>query len=306
MQGLGLMPDSEFATCNAISSDGSTIVGRMVGTDSSSQAYRWRQGSFQGLGVLGGDDSGEAFGVSADGSVVVGVSTGLQSQAFRWTESEQMQPLGFLPGGSFSSARGVSDDGGVVVGFGDSSNATMGAGEAFRWTASDGMLHSLGDLSGGRFHSRAFAVSGDGLVAVGDSDSDQFDNPVRYAGAIESLGDLNAVALAASADGSVIVGAADFGGGLAEAFVWDAAHGLRRLADILSGDPALSGWTLGPAQGASADGQSIVGWGSVGGNSEAWLALLPEPDNALLQGAAIAALAGLSARSAAGRAKLEG
>jgi len=291
IQELGLMSGALFATCRAISADGSTIVGGMVG--SPSQAYRWTEpGGFEGLGTLAGGDS-QAFGVSADGSVVVGISTFVAGEAFRWTTGGDMQPLGFLPGGAFSTAQAVSADGQLVVGYGTSINTTGHADEAFRWSASDGMLHSLGDLAGGPFNSRAFGVSPDGLVAVGESDSDRGFDAFRFTDSIQSLGDFNATAHAASGDGSRIVGEADFGlGPTDEAFIWDADHGLRRLASVLSDDPHvdLTGWSLGPARAISADGDTIVGSGTHGTQTEAWLARLPEPDAARLQGAALAAL----------------
>jgi probable HAF family extracellular repeat protein len=293
MQGLGLMPGAFFATCRAISADGSTIVGGMVG--SPSQAYRWT-GDFEGLGGLVDGASSEAFGVSADGSVVVGVSSLTGGEAFRWTEGGVMEPLDFLSGGSFSTAQAVSADGQVVVGYGTSSNTTGHADEAFRWTASDGMLHSLGDLAGGAFNSRAFGVSPDGLVAVGESDSDRGFDAFRFTDSIQSLGDFDATAHAASGDGSRIVGEADFGlGHLDEAFVWDADHGLRRLADVLSNElhADLTGWYLGPAQGISADGNTVVGSGTHGDHTEAWLARLPEPAEAPLQAVVLTALAAL-------------
>ena len=73
--------------------------------------------------------------------------------------------LGDLPGGGYgSSASAVSGDGSVVVG-----HSTSGSGvEAFRWTASGGMV-GLGALPGRTFYSSAFDVSADGSVVVGES-----------------------------------------------------------------------------------------------------------------------------------------
>jgi uncharacterized membrane protein len=77
------------------------------------------------------------------------------------------QTLGRLPSaptsGKFSSsASSVSNDGRVVVG-----NALSAGGlEAFRWTASTGIV-GLGDDPAGAFGSRATAVSGNGQVIVG-------------------------------------------------------------------------------------------------------------------------------------------
>jgi uncharacterized membrane protein len=81
---------------------------------------------------------------------------------------------------------------------------------------------------------------------------------------------------AISADGSVIVGQS---GGLAA--VWDEAHGLRLLQDVLVRDYGLdlTGWTLQNALGVSADGKTIVGGGpSPGGQpGEGFVVVLPEP-----------------------------
>jgi len=305
MQGLGLLPGAFFATCNGVSPDGSAIVGEMVGA--SSQAYRWTLATgLEGLGVLAGDSSSEALAASDGGAVVVGESQDPLGprHAFRWSEGAGMQPLGFLAGGDRSVAQGVSADGDVVVGYGSSSN---GANEAFRWTASESvpppLPQGLGDLADGGFSSAATSISADGLVVVGAGESAAGQNAIRVTAAdgMTSLGNPHAVAYAASGDGSLIVGEADFLlGPTDEAFLWDAAHGMRRLATVLVNDLHLdlSDWSLGPARGISADGNTIVGWGThTDGRVEAWLARLPEPDAAASQAAAVAALAAL-ARSA--------
>jgi len=108
-----------------------------------------------------------------------------------------------------------------------------------RWTAGTGMV-SLGDLAGGYVDGAAYDVTPSGSVIVGTSKSE--------------FGD--------------------------EAFVWDAANGMRSLRDVLINDVGLdlSGWWLSYARGISDDGQSIVGWGiNPNGDTEAWVATLPEP-----------------------------
>ena len=56
---------------------------------------------------------------------------------------------------------------------------------------------------------------------------------------------------------------------------------MKRLWDVLlvqGVDPAANGWTkLEAASGISADGNTIVGWGTRNGNTEAFVALIPEP-----------------------------
>lgn len=85
-------------------------------------------------------------------------------------------PLGDLPGGRHESfANAISRDGRVVVGRGTSLavNGTSQS-EAFRWTVAEGMI-GLGALPGaaenGSINSNAAAVSADGSVIVGQSDS---------------------------------------------------------------------------------------------------------------------------------------
>jgi hypothetical protein len=82
-----------------------------------------------------------------------------------------------------------------------------------------------------------------------------------------------------------------------EAFVWDEPNGLRALAEVLVDDYGidLTGWTLTSARGISADGRTIVGFGTnPDGFTEAWaFYAVPEPAQALL--AATGALALLAA-----------
>ena len=100
-------------------------------------------------------------------------------------------------------------------------------------------MRPLGDLPGGDFYSLAYDVSGDGAVVVGYGTTD---------------------------------------GGEA-AFLWDAAHGMRNLRDVLVNEyglgASLAGWTLSQAIGISADGTTIVGAGyNPAGKVEAWIVSL--------------------------------
>lgn len=125
-------------------------------------------------------------------------------------------------------------------------------------------MAGLGDLPGGFFSSQAFGASADGSIVVGFSNS--------------AAGD--------------------------EAFIWDAAFGMRSLRDVLTaqGDD-LAGWRLTQAFAISADGTTIVGSGlNPSGQTEAWVAHLgptaavPEPSSWALLGLGTLGLLGYARR----------
>jgi hypothetical protein len=112
----------------------------------------------------------------------------------------------------------------------------------------------LGDLPGGDFGSDAMAVSADGSIVLGQSRA----LPVEHIGP-SGVGDY-------------------------KAFVWDAAHGMRDLQEVLMNEyglaNALAGWQLIRATDISNDGLSIVGSGfNLSGDIEAWLVRLDRPLN---------------------------
>ena len=280
IDGMSDIPGFTFGSANAISADGSTIVGTGdnlgIYVGPAQESYRWtyNEGTVP-LGFLPGDNQSRAFDVSADGSIVVGQSW-LYSfddgdnvvEAYRWTEAAGMIGLGHLFGDNISVARGVSANGAVVVG--DSCQG-WGPCKAFRWTQDGGMV----DLSAipGASDSTAYAASADGSVVVGVSGDKAF----RWT---ESDGPLSlgaGVAYDVSSDGNIVVGESD-----GEAFIWDPINGMRRLKDVLVSEFGLDldGCQLENASAVSDDGSAIVGWGSHpdvddyywGWDSQAWIA----------------------------------
>lgn len=223
----------ETSEAFGISADASVVVGYSV-DGSVEEATRWTAGGAAFLGHLSGSSgSGRALGVSADGAVIVGADG---NRPFRWTAGGGMQHLGPFSGGLSESgqARAVSADHRIIVG--DVGDAT-GQWRAFMQNAYG--LVPLPLLPGMR-GSRAFSVSSDGSVIVGEAfTTDGVDNT---------------------------------------AFVWDRARGMRELRPYLIalGATNLDGWRLATATGVSPDGAFIVGNGiDPDGRQEAWLARVP-------------------------------
>lgn len=250
---------------NAMSSDGSVIVGSSDTSLGSGEAFRWSGGTMVGLGFLnGGSDSG-ASGVSADGLYVVGASdysvgVGEEGQsfteAFVWNGGV-MSGLGFISGGSRSSATAITPDGTTIVG-----------------TASD--------------------VNFDNYMVRWVSDG-QGGYTLQSLGALGSNGGTNDI----SDDGSVIVGYSVVGNTYPNdlrAMYWSQESGLQLLQTILTNQGLdLTGWTLYEATDVSADGTKIVGYGlNPFGQTEGFyaeVAPVPEPSSLLTAGgvAAVAA-----------------
>ena len=140
------------------------------------------------------------------------------------------QGLGDLSGGIFQSlAYGVSGDGQVVVGYSKSDGAGTGTSnmEAFRWTASGGMV-GLGVIDNTppihHWGSVAYAISEDGSVIVGGARSYDSDNRAGiYAYWLEG-------------------------------FRWTASTGMVGIGALPSGY-----WDHTPVYGVSPDGSVLVG-----------------------------------------------
>lgn len=124
-------------------------------------------------------------------------------------------------------------------------------------------FQGLGDLPGGSYYSRAYAVSADGSTIVGISKStasDPFSEAFSWAkeSGMVGLGDFpggdlfSSIATGVSANGSVVVGSGRSASG-PEAFCWTSGAGMTGLGD-LPGGPFLS-----MAHSVSADGSVIVG-----------------------------------------------
>lgn len=226
------------------------------------------------------DASGSAQGLSDDGATVVGyLDSGFFTpfHAFYWTEATGAIDLGTLLDDTFSSfATDVSADGSVVTGYSDAATSVLGVTtfHPFLWTEAGGMA-DLGTPFGMDGFGRAFGISADGSVVVGDADfatGDLFVPSLRHAfrwteaGGFQDLGSLEpgfrSVAYDVTADGSQIAGMSGLelviGGtstNATHAFRWTEAEGMVDLG-------TLPGYTHSAATAISDNGAVIVGTSS--------------------------------------------
>lgn len=264
-QGIGELDGGiDQSVVLGVSGDGRVVVGESS-SDSGREAFLWRDSTFFSLGRFdGGEYSSVARAATFDGSGVVGArwTADFEQEAFLFADDE-MRGLGDLSGGPFvSGATDVSADGRVVVG-----TATIGPespefdlrNEAFRWE--NGVMTGLGRLRGTQF-SRAFGVSADGTLIVGDSFSRKGSGRAEAFrwknGLMHGLGTLapdgGSGAEAISADGRVIVGHAFSVSRGFEAFRW--TRGAMTSLGIPGGGNDFTYATA-----VSANGSIIVGWG---------------------------------------------
>ncbi len=314
MVGLGDLPGSGFeSVATAASRDGSVVVGAGAGGLLGFEAFRWTAtGGMVGLSPplpplppftvpIG------ALGVSGDGDLVAGsaFSFGLPgcflADAFQWTpDTGSVRTCAPSTDGTENWA--VSDDRSTVV------------GSLFPVEFSPVLAHhnwvplrtAFGPFGSGPIPGRALATSADGSIVVGEGDFPSLIGAFRWredatlpeGGVAQPLGSLpggsdDTLPWDVSADGAVVVGASDASTGCGnslsdentsgcQAFLWEAEHGIRSLAEVLEADYGLdlTGWILREAQGISDDGLTIVGWGTnPSGDEEAWLAVLPPACN---------------------------
>jgi probable HAF family extracellular repeat protein len=244
MQGLGDLPGGTFfSDAASVSANGDVVTGFSASTASGTRSEAFRWSTTNGMTALGdppgGNFNSRAWAVSADGTVIVGegssATSGSNLEGFRWSAGS-FTGLGDLPGGIFHSiAYAASADGSVIVGY---SIPPSGVHEAFRWTATNGMV-GLGFLPCDTW-SIARAVSGDGRIIVGDAQN------VR--------------------GGCVFIWDAQRG-----------TRDLREVLTIDYGLD-LTGWRIDSARALSHDGSVIVGYGiNPSGATEAWVADLRPP-----------------------------
>jgi len=249
---LGTLGGGE-SQANAVSFDGSVVVGISKNISNQYRAFKWTQTSLiEDLGTLGGNFS-SATGLTYGGSIIVGVAadTNLYSRAFYKIGINELVDLGVLSDGKRSSALAISGEGSTIVG--SSEIDSLETTRAFKFSSGSGMSN-LGTLGGS--WSEAYGVSGNGGVVVGASLNNNFETLafIHANGVMQSLGTLGgnySKATSVSDDGLVVVGYSLIAGGGDHAFRWTSSGGMQNLG-TLEGNKS-------EAWGISGDGSVIVG-----------------------------------------------
>lgn len=285
-----------------ISGDGSTVIGYTSGP----LGFRWTAaGGTQVFGALPGGTDVFLSRVSHDGRVLAGWGSSSQGQrAFTWTAAGGFQVVPPPPGASGTpSVGGMVIDGSLIVGDhpGPPSQVWRFAGQnavTFSGGWSPLGMSANGDVIVGQTPApsqlarwannqvqfippppgyvevRATDVSGDGRTVVGFlilGDVQGTRHAMRWTadGGFNVLSTIpGSIAVAASHDGSVVVGRTD------RASAWTFAGGPVDLtAYLVAAGANLQGLTLFQATSVSADGGTITGVAAGGGT--AWVARMP-------------------------------
>jgi uncharacterized membrane protein len=199
-------------TANAVSADGSALVGMGSAGDYVPRAFRWtREQGVEWLEAPTPSWFANARAISADGRVIVGdmfSHTLGVARAFRWSEGEGLQELpspGWCdPGTGNSAAYDLNEDGSVIVGVASSGVRE----EPVLWK--DEKVSSLAASSGA---TSAIGISADGGQILGEGGTAvvwNMEGVSNLGSMLSALGvDLDGWRLTASAvsdDGRVVVG----------------------------------------------------------------------------------------------------
>lgn len=215
-------------------------------------------------------------GVSANGLIVTGIS---RDGLFLWSASSGYEIVSLPSGYSLRSVEDISGDGTTIVGemqVYPSPSPLDSYREPFRWSRSLG-FQLLGRLSSDRSDpARATAVSHDGSVVVGTSETSDGRRAFRWTASdgLVNLGTLRTHAFpfseaeGISADGNVVVGYVSTPDDeYYKAYRWTPADGFEVVgippARIPNGTPA------GGAEAISGDGRLVIGFSQVN-DFESW------------------------------------
>ena len=239
------------------------------------------------LGVLSGGTISYAYGINSSGQTV-GYSTTVVSahtvtHAFRTSGTGLISTAGAdleTLGGSSSTAYAINTSG-QVTGYSQTTNNA--ATHAFRTTAT-GTLATATDLGslGGSF-SVGYGINDSGQVVgqsylAGDAVEDAFRTTatglITAVSDLGTLGGSTAAAIAVNTSGLTVGNSTLSGGGtLTHAFYAEPDGPMIDMNKLL---PAGTGWVLQYATGVNDTGQ-VSGYGTVNGQTHAFLLNIPEP-----------------------------
>ncbi len=290
---------------SSISGDGSTVVG-WGHTDEGNTGFKWTQEKgLVPLGDLGGGEfsliRSQATGISRNGKHIVGVAGTIKRndfgrgfnryEAFLMSGDKPMQGLGSpIREASWSSAFAVSDDANFIGGMSEPSDRHVGLATCWLEASRSVLLPQLRDVPIGAYsRSIIYATNPSGTAFIGENCGDSFlivvdgfkgsdASPKPGLHVFERFDDQRpGSAFALADDAHLVVGSVDSQMYQKEAFVWSPKDGSQRLAKYLATKSIdTKGWILNSAQGISADGRRIVGYGTnPEGEEEAFLVILP-------------------------------
>ena len=257
---LGDLPGGSFHSFPAALSGNGLVA---VGTSSSQpgfgtgEAFSWSTlTGIVGLGTLDGVSIGQ--GVSPNGRFIVGNTYGTSAGnlGVLWAPDGSVHHIPDIPGGNNVSGTADVSDTGVVVGYSQYATNSIGPlSQAIRWTV-DGGLQPLGFLSDTDTNSVAYAISADGSVIAGRSNSGNWlwteDKGMTFAIGNEFL------AQNMTNDGRFLVGVTDEivnGQYVGVPTIWSAGTG---RIDLPIGDVPPS-WVSSVVRDASLDAEVLLG-----------------------------------------------
>ena len=138
--GLGSTVPTRSSRADAVSADGSVVVGWQDAINGVRQGAIWINGVQQLLKDNGGNILGAAVAVSADGKTVVGIKNET-GEGYIWNETEGTI---FLSSGNpdyITSMSALSDDGKVAIGLSFDPTQSILLGEGFIWTKEGGKVN---------------------------------------------------------------------------------------------------------------------------------------------------------------------
>ncbi|MCA9068613.1 MAG: hypothetical protein KDA84_06805, partial [Planctomycetaceae bacterium] len=277
-QGLIVLPlPAGFTTSQAtiIDPQGTKIVGRTSGPEKPPSVVTWTRDGTNPTVIRPLGDWHHFVPSGAHADLIVGwASAGNPHTRHAWCfRNGRVQKLKLPAGANHVDAYIVSADASSIVGNGWSGSVTSRRNSVLNWRVLRWREEKVEEISGFSkdYHFRPYDLSANASIIVGYCWLEGTDPrhaaswPFRWEeGRCEILdvfsnSQENGVAEAVTDDGQVVVGQS-VENEVPTAFIWDKAHGLRRLADVFqAAGGELHGWKLESAISISSDGTYITG-----------------------------------------------